>query len=402
MSWQATAWVSTVEAGGPSGKLLLYALANYADENGRCWPSDARLMADTEMAERTIRDWKRKLEEAGLVKVERRRTGGGTFQADEIRLAMAPVTAKRPPANAAGGDAVTTGISPQDHRHLTTAPPASDDIAYIEEPSEEPSVEPREGGAGDRVCEESQPETPSRDDPKKFEMRVKRLGELGWPNWSNSSTGWTVRQFAALSDAERAEAERLAPAYLAHCGRKALSPGTYFHERKWRDLPAAVVARIDAPAVLMAQPFGKLFGAIRLWRLSQPHGVLPRAPAFLAGLMAEPGEKGERERRAYRALHGWPSVRAMHVAAERGAAVTVAESERWLDVLAEGFEPVKVGSERFEAWKVLHEQKGWPWLPDPGRVEWVYFPAGGPEGLRAFEAAMRGESDYHGRSEAAE
>ncbi|TIR81414.1 MAG: helix-turn-helix domain-containing protein, partial [Mesorhizobium sp.] len=50
-------------------------------------------------------------------------------------------------------------------------------------------------------------------------------------------------------------------------------------------------------------------------------------------------------------------------------------------------------------WKALFQQRGWPWLPDPGRV--AYFPVGGPDGLEAFEQAVRGNHDAGGR-EAAE
>ena len=69
--------------------------------------------------------------------------------------------------------------------------------------------------------------------------------------------------------------------------------------------------------------------------------------------------------------------------------------------LGEAMEQVRVGSERWDAWQRLHAARGWPWLPDPGDQQWVYFPAGGPERLGEFEAAVRGEDDAGGR-EAAE
>jgi hypothetical protein len=48
MSWQATTWAMNQKVGNAGRKLLLLALANYADENGVCWPSQGRLSLDTE------------------------------------------------------------------------------------------------------------------------------------------------------------------------------------------------------------------------------------------------------------------------------------------------------------------------------------------------------------------
>jgi hypothetical protein len=388
VSWQATAWVSCVEAGGPSGKLLLYALANYADENGRCWPSDQRLMSDTELSERAVRDWKRKLEEAGLIVVERRRTSGGTFQADEIRLSMGD----EPPAKSAGG---STGKSCRDHRQMAPEPPANGAVPpappYKAEPSEEPPLEPEREGA--RADENS-------DDPAKFEKRVKKIAaDHDWPGWANSSTHWTVAQFAKLTDGERAEAERLAGAYRAMTGRKALSLGTYFAERKWADVPDPAEA---PPEPLNAPPFGPLWGSVRARRLLAPAEPSP-APtsAFIAQLIAQDDAAGRAERMRRQVQFGWPAVNRMHEAAEQRRGVTVTPE---LGCLAGLTEFVPVGTEAWEAWRLEHELRGWPWLPDPGGMGGAYFPKGGPRGLAEFEAAMKagkGGEDDGGRSQAA-
>ena len=39
MSWTASRWAAQQSAGSPIAKLLLYALADLADEHGRCWPT---------------------------------------------------------------------------------------------------------------------------------------------------------------------------------------------------------------------------------------------------------------------------------------------------------------------------------------------------------------------------
>ncbi len=385
MSWQATAWVSTVEAGGPSGKLLLYALANYADEHGKCWPSDARLIADTELSERAVRDWKRKLEEAGLLAIERRRTAGGTFQADEIRLAMGG----RPPANSAGG---ATGKSCRDHRQMVPEPPANGAVPptppYKAEPSEEPPVEPSSERGREREVSEKEA---CGDDPAKFEKRVKRIAAVhSWPGWANSPTAWSIKQFAALTDAERAEAEAKAGAYIAHCRKKAISLGNYFRERKWLDVPASVIAAQDAPAPVTAAPFGKVWNAIRFERLGRPAAPMPRASSFLEALMTGDTEAGNRARLDRQAKFGWPDVNFMHDMAATGRGVAVKPEDATAEGLAQGFEQVRVGSDLWHAWKQLHEAKGWPWIPDPGSLPYVWFPAGGPDRLADFQNAARG------------
>src|SRR5690606_6230927 len=55
----------------PSEKLLLLALARFADENGVCWPSQALLSEKTGMAERTLRDATKSLSDAQLLTVEK-------------------------------------------------------------------------------------------------------------------------------------------------------------------------------------------------------------------------------------------------------------------------------------------------------------------------------------------
>lgn len=88
MSWQATEWARGQVCGKAAGKCLLYAIANYADEHGRCWPSQARLAADTEMDVRSVRRWIDKFSDLNIVAVVPRRGPKGHRASDEIRLRM--------------------------------------------------------------------------------------------------------------------------------------------------------------------------------------------------------------------------------------------------------------------------------------------------------------------------
>jgi hypothetical protein len=106
-------------------------------------------------------------------------------------------------------------------------------------------------------------------------------------------------------------------------------------------------------------------------------------------------ERGNRQR------NGYPDVNALHAAAEQRASGFGAPTglEERLGKLCEF---VPVATPVWEAWRRLHDARGWPWLPDPGRLGGAYFPAGGPDGLSEFEAAMRGTEHDGDRRDAAE
>jgi hypothetical protein len=103
--------------------------------------------------------------------------------------------------------------------------------------------------------------------------------------------------------------------------------------------------------------------------------------------------------RTKQAKCGWPAINALHDRAAHRQGVTVSMA---LQPLTDMMEAVPVGSERYAEWQVEHEMRGWPWLPDPGEQRVVFFPAGGPGALAAFEAKIRGNGHDGGRCEAAE
>jgi Helix-turn-helix domain len=54
MSWEATSWAVEQKTGSPHAKLILLLLANRADEDGICWPSQINLAAQSEQSDDTI------------------------------------------------------------------------------------------------------------------------------------------------------------------------------------------------------------------------------------------------------------------------------------------------------------------------------------------------------------
>ncbi|WP_292163235.1 helix-turn-helix domain-containing protein [Mesorhizobium sp.] len=394
MSWQATAWVSSIEAGGASGKLLLYALANYADENGRTFAGDERIMRDTELSERAVRDWKRKLVEAGLISIERRRRPGGDFDLDVIQLAMGGV---EPPANSAGS---ATGKSCRDHRQMTPPPPANGAVPpappYKAEPSVEPPVEPIEREA--READQEKPEGLTKRAEGLFYRSF-----TAWDRFAVSPKQPMLEAWGKLTWTEMQAAAEAVPRYLAAkkvAGMKhapAISTYLDLNERLWEGFPAP--AEETKPSY--APAFGPVWAAIRMRDLVTG----PKAqPAPLKGWEERAIADGTFDReallKANQARSCWPMVNALHFSAEtRGLGIhNFGPDEEELGKLCEF---VPIDCDVWKAWKAEHERRGWPWLPDPGSMRGVYFPVGGPGGLEAFEQAVRGNHDAGGR-EAAE
>lgn len=86
MAYEIQTWAARARTGSGTLKHVLLALANFADENGLCWPSQERLAFNTELTDRTIRDALKKLEEAGWIKRQARYNPDGTRKNDFIFL----------------------------------------------------------------------------------------------------------------------------------------------------------------------------------------------------------------------------------------------------------------------------------------------------------------------------
>ncbi|WP_309086449.1 helix-turn-helix domain-containing protein [Chelativorans sp.] len=408
------------DMGTPHRKLVLLKLIDACEDDGsRIFPAVATIARAAQCSERQVQRELATFVSVGLLAVVRE-GGKGRGSTREYRL---NVTMLREIEDA-GWSAVTAGAGPEpdeakgdtqsplegaakgdsgDTLRVTAATVKGDKLSHPTPPY--PSIDPSEEREA-RASEQEEPENldgeeqgASADDPAKFEKRVKKIAaDNDWPGWANSSTSWTVAQFARLTDAERAEAERRAPHYIALTGRKALSLGTYFADRKWRDLPETEKA---APAAVEAAPFGKLWQAARTKHLLLGPTLRADLTAFQRRLIQERHADEAELRRQHQAKTGWPGINRLHELASYGKGVVVAPE---LERLAELMEPVRVNSERWEEWRLEHELRGWPWLPDPGKHEWVYFPRGGPAGLTEFEAAVKGEekADDGGGRKAAE
>lgn len=72
MSVQAMAWAFDMQMESPSAKLVLLALANFADEEGKCWPSQERLAAMSSQSVDSVQRRLKELVELGFITTIRR------------------------------------------------------------------------------------------------------------------------------------------------------------------------------------------------------------------------------------------------------------------------------------------------------------------------------------------
>lgn len=105
MSVQAITWALGVECVSATEKAVLLVLANYADEAGRCWPSQKTVAKQACTSERTVRRMIRDLEARGILAREQRRRSDGSRSTDVIALALfqQPDNVSKQTANLSGG-----------------------------------------------------------------------------------------------------------------------------------------------------------------------------------------------------------------------------------------------------------------------------------------------------------
>lgn len=409
MSWKASAWAKDQRLGSPSAKSLLMCLADYADPDGviKGWASQSDLAEAAEVSERTAREWLQRLEEWGLVERQRQQRPSGARAADYIVLRFdCTVTdgsercrrlkegeeATDLPANSAGRSNRQPDADPTGNE---AHPTGNQFRAYKDNPPNVPPLPSQQERA------EARERVGDRDeDRKKVEKAYWRMVRV-WPRLQGLPKDGGLKAFLALTSEEREVAERRFPVWLEALKAQGKDhvhmPSTYFGKRLFADVPdpQATVQIIEG------KPWGPHWAGIchRALLTLDPQPAPPPSSAFLRQLVDEDSEAGRAERLRRKVTFGWPQVKRWHDASANRRSIPIAPEDEWLATLTEF---VPVGTAVFEDWRLEYERRGWPWLPDPGGMPGVYFPAGGPGGLDAFEAAMRGNGDDVGQREAAE
>lgn len=233
MSYEAMAWARKQKTNSPVLKSVLLAIANYADEDGKAWPSQARIVEDTELSKRSVIKALHDLEGMGLIERTERRRADGSRSTDLVRLVFAQG------ASGAGGGA---GDAPGG------APNAGGAVHDVQG-----------DGAGDAPLTTFEPPLNYQNEqypaggvvvplPRKAKSKVKAPPaytgdyEIFWaeyPRQKNTSKAEAFAVFIRLSPEDQNAAIEGAIAYAEHC-RKEQTPErfiahatTFLNQRRW-------------------------------------------------------------------------------------------------------------------------------------------------------------------------
>lgn len=355
----------------PSEWAVLVVLADCHNPVNGCFPSQDYICRRTNLGERAVRDQLTRLRERGLIDWDCARENGRRGS-NRYRLSFEPDFQPAKSAGSSTGEIVQEQPADSDSFNRQNLPP---------NPVREPVREPLSAQA-----REKEPDVGIED--RKATERAFERAFRAWPTSIGDSRPDALKAWTGLSADERllagSEAERYVAAAKATGRSHICSHAVYLRERRWEGLAPR---EPDTPQLVEAKPFGKAWMAERLSRLlAGPTRPTPALTGFELALIRDGKADAETRLREKQANSGFPNVALIDERAASARGITVPAS---MEAAASAFEPVRVGGERWEEWKLDHALRGWPWLPDTGRQEWVYFPAGGPDGLQAFEDAMR-------------
>jgi hypothetical protein len=168
MSWRATAWAIRQPTGAARRKLLLLALANYADKDGICWPSQETLGRVTEQSVDTVQ---RQLDVLVVLKIlqrERMPKRRGQWQGYRYKLALDVDRAEQ--------NAASSLRSGQAAIALPTRP-----LSLRLKPSIEPSYEPSRTNPLSDANERLRAFQGKQEGVEVVQNRIaRRLGDDGW------------------------------------------------------------------------------------------------------------------------------------------------------------------------------------------------------------------------------
>jgi hypothetical protein len=236
MSFPALAWARVQRVGSQPAKHLLLAIAVYADETGKCWPSRSTLSAETEMSIDTVDRRLKQLEELGFIRREDRPCGpNGTpsrliFLLFDVERADKDMVANRTGKGSEKALAETcaeTAAEPRWGPQNAPPPPAANHANFAQPGAA--TVRPR----NEESLEDSRKDNPSLStgtspDPEKGEREqddsrireeFQKLG-TGYGAHAGMDLGRALKLFSAMNVKTRELAMRKAPIAKAARGAK--------------------------------------------------------------------------------------------------------------------------------------------------------------------------------------
>jgi Predicted transcriptional regulator len=360
------------------GKMLqvICLLGRHTDKQGWCRRSQVKMSEEIGCARSTVQSALDSLIEIGAVERREVVSENGRDSAHWYRV----IYDRDTPSHAFGAwdgddaeefDPNTAGVCggtpagiPAPPAGPEPAPPAGSGPAPINDPNITPPVEQEER---ERERENGEEE----ENPKVLERRFRKWWS-GWPTYAVDAEAPTRRAWLDLTPEQRKACEERTPDYLAEAkrsGRKfSKAAATYLSERAWERL----AERSSVPAAPETfNAYSRPWSALRLAELSKSPMPLMLDALEQRIIEAKP-EKEEMIWRDKREKKGWPEAVKLHQAALDRKPVLVPEL---IVTISQGFDKVQVGGAVWEAWKRLHHQKCWPWLPEPQGLGFVQFPA---------------------------
>ena len=181
MSVQAITWALETDLGqNYAAKVLLMALANYADDEGTCFPGREKISAETGLSKRTLTRQVQNLVDWGLITIERR-YNGNIRTSDRYVLGLGANLARANSGQKEGGLGASCGV-------------------YIKEP---PVLEPSDNSP--------KPEKGNSYTPDFIEFWK------GYPTDPNMSKKTAFARWKKLSSEKRQQAILSLPSFQAHC-----------------------------------------------------------------------------------------------------------------------------------------------------------------------------------------
>lgn len=388
--------------------MVLIALADWSNDDGVSWPAVGTLAKKSRCSVRTCQYTLDKLSNpklwGGTEPLVKIFPGQGPSGVNKYQINMKMLAAGRP---AQSDESEDVAASPENARVQELHPPqklhpAVSDVEVVQtrrrnctqtiiEPLEEPLSVPARACEADADLSEPNQAAPEDGSKARRSMIIRAFRSFinNWPGFAGMSPAGAERIWFTLSDQDRAAAASRKEAWISLLRKQGKThtpaPSTYLRERLWE----AVEPQADPGERTLAAPFGKAWMVHLLRLLDKPPAVPPPASAFMAKEIAAGTEKGKQWALDRQAAYGWPAVNFAFERAQEGKGVLLPAGSD--DV--PGMEAVDVTQARFEDWRCAFERRGWPWLTVPPRVEFVWFPKGGPaayfaEEISALEGAI--------------
>jgi DNA-binding Lrp family transcriptional regulator len=357
----------------PRDLQVLCVLGRHTDDLGWCRRSQVKMSDEMGCARSTVFEAVERLVKAGYLEKHEQEEMSGRDSAHWYRVILDPVHPNLALVKEADEQADSTAeirCRPVGTPAGISAPPAGPEAA----PPAGPGPAPINDTSLTTLVNVERER--AREQEKQIERWLKKT-HPAWPSYISDSGPKALAEARKLTDDERDQAAERMADYVASAkvgGRTVICTfAVYLSEKRWQKLPA------KAPAPAVADDYAPPFGPV--WM------------AWVVGHML--GGPANADATAF--SQRWPDLFHLFERARRGQGHRF--GERWHGLKSRMI-AVPVDTSQWNDWRACFQQRGWPWLPDPGRV--AYFPAGGPDGLAEFEQAVRGKNDDGGERQAAE